>query len=512
MNARNTALGFLLGLVAICTNTPTEAFAQTNPIDTQEYLRQFHANPKKVMNTPLARIDANGNILPSPPIPDEAARDEIRKERDAIRERICAMSGHDCMPVKKSSLPSAWSSISELNEFKRFILDPEFSVSLADTEAKGLLHSQSPKAPWSDSFWPIMKGITARRWLDPSFPDSKDFMANYNYFLGAPPMSIGLNIMSPAEKYDYLVGDGSFRFTNSSWYQGKAMYDRLGSVPTWQGICHGWAPAGIMTPAPKRSVILYNVNGHPVTFYPSDIKALTSAAWAESPPKTYVAGTRCQVSRPKEDPNGRVIDEGCFDVNPATWHVGIVHEMGANKRSFVVETQYDYQIWNYPLYSYSYSYFNPQTLETSSTLGGAVIRTSDFKIDKFKKYRNPSARYIVGIVMEISYSIETAPSTRPYQIPKLETRKFMYDLEVDGAGRIIGGEWYSNFHPDFIWHFDKDAKPLSDVELAMPAPPSWDGVSPFPQELRQSAISASGKLQPLNAVVEALVRLGQQTE
>ena len=169
----------------------------------------------------------------------------------------------------------------------------------------------------------------------------------------------------------------------------KYTFDTKGAVPGWAGICHGWSPASIMTPAPKRSVTVISASGAPVIFYPSDIKALASAAWANSPPKNFLAGTRCNVGRPAEDEMGRVIDAGCFDVNPGTWHMAVVNEMGLHKRSFVIDAQYDFQIWNYPLYSYHYSYFNPQTLETSDTFSGAKVRASDFTVDKFKKYRSP---------------------------------------------------------------------------------------------------------------------------
>jgi hypothetical protein len=477
---------------------------KTNPVDTQEYLVEFHKNPKEVMNTPLAKLDEEGHLVTQVPFPNLSA-EELFKAKNEVRRQICRTSGRSC----DSSLRAG---IDEANQVSKFFFDGNYISTPLEMETKNLLQGQSPRAPWSDSFWPVQKGIIARRWLDANFPDSRTFIDNYNYYLANPPGSIGVNSLSPAEKYDLLVGDNSYRLTSANWNEGKSTWDQKGSVPGWAGICHGWSPAAILTPAPKRSVTLPSVNGTMITFYPSDIKALSSAAFAEAPPKTYFVGTRCQKSHPAEDSMGRVTDPGCYDVNPGTWHIAIVNEMGLNKRSFVLDSQYDYQIWNYPLYSYKYSYFNPQTLVSSPSFASSVIKFSDFTIDKFKTYRSPAAKFVVGISMEIAYSIETAPSTKPLQNPKLTTTKILYDLELDASGKIIGGEWYSNFHPDFIWHFEPNAKPISVGEQDLGDLPAWDGASPISSTLQKAALSSSVNMQPLATVIETLVRLSQEPE
>jgi hypothetical protein len=484
---------------------------KANPIDTEEYLHEFHKNPKAVMDTPLAKVDDQGRLVSRGPSAfDNLNSEEIFQAKAEVRRKICLSSGRLCGP--KSPGVSLRAGMDDANQVTKFFFDTNFISTPAEMETKNLLQGQSPRAPWSDSFWPVQKGIIARRWLDAGFPDSRTFIDNYNYYLSNPPGTIGVNSLSPAEKYYLLVGDYSFRLTSANWNEGKSTWDQKGSVPGWAGICHGWSPAAIMTPAPKRSVTLPSVNGTMITFYPSDIKALSSAAFAEAPPKTYFVGTRCQKSHPPEDSMGRVIDPGCFDVNPGTWHIAVVNEMGVNKRSFVLDSQYDYQIWNYPLYSYKYTYFNPQTLVSSPNFAGSAIKMSDFTIDKFKTYRSAAAKFVVGIAMEISYSVETAPSTKPLQMPKLTTMKILYDLELDANGKIIGGEWYSNFHPDFVWHFEPTAKPVSVGEQDMGDLPVWDGQSALSPNLQKAALSSSVNMQPLATVIDTLVRLSQEPE
>ena len=34
---------------------------------------------------------------------------------------------------------------------------------------------------------------------------------------------------------------------------------------------------------------------------------------------------------------------------------------------------------------------------------------------------------------------------------KLKVVTYWYDLELDEDNNIVGGEWYTNRHPDFLW-------------------------------------------------------------
>lgn len=74
-----------LAILALAAVVPTLAMASevehksigTNPIDLHEYLTEFHKNSKKVMNTPLARRDKDGNVVTdsgSPFDPQETSR------------------------------------------------------------------------------------------------------------------------------------------------------------------------------------------------------------------------------------------------------------------------------------------------------------------------------------------------------------------------------------------------------------------------------------------------------
>jgi hypothetical protein len=51
------------------------------------------------------------------------------------------------------------------------------------------------------------------------------------------------------------------------------------SVPTWWGICHGWAPYAVTEPQAKQAVERTAPDGTKITFYPGDIEALMSLVY-----------------------------------------------------------------------------------------------------------------------------------------------------------------------------------------------------------------------------------------
>src|SRR3954451_13614937 len=91
----------------------------------------------------------------------------------------------------------------------------------------------------------------AQRYGDPGFPSSKDWRLNIEYI---QRNSTSVDRLSPAEKYDLLVGDRNKTLTRFMISEGLPYYQRTGKVETWMGYCHGWAPASFMMPRPGRAI------------------------------------------------------------------------------------------------------------------------------------------------------------------------------------------------------------------------------------------------------------------
>ena len=344
-----------------------------------------------------------------------------------------------------------------------FLKSNNYLNSLSEMEEMNLTESEVNQQPWSGDYWSYADGILGSRYQDEGFFHIYNWLPRFEYIQNNPaPLLIktkgqlGVNTLSPSEKYDLIIGDQRFDLTASMWNQGKRYYDQTGSVEPWMGICHGWASAAIMEPRPKTSieVVSYD-NNWKINLNPSEIKGLVSYSWATNPYPADTLGSRCNVKDPPRDSNGRVLDPDCQDLNPGSWHIAMVHLVGQLKKPFVMDATYDYEVWNQPIVDYKYAYFNPQTGKSAETLDEAMIELNDFVDDPFSKARSPKAKAVVGIVMKVGYVIETSANSSQTDSPKDDVIRWVsykYDLEMDKDSKILGGEWHSFGHPDFIWY------------------------------------------------------------
>lgn len=378
-----------------------------------------------------------------------------------------------------------------------------------------------PHSPWSGDYWPIYSGGIAKRYADPRFlrlANGKNWDQVAQYIINQDIFSVrgsSMDLLSPAEKYDLLLQDGDRGMTQSQLLESKGSQNRDGSIDTWMGKCHGWAAASYNVKRPAHGVDVMSMDGkRKIRFYPTDIKALYSLLWSQVEVPNYWAGQRCDKKDPVKDSNGRIIDPACFDSNPGTWHQVVVNQIGVHKRSFIIDATYDFEVWNQPIYSYEYSYFNPQTGRMVRTLKEASIDRSDFSNDKFRKYRSPQASRFVGIAMKILYGAETNPNASYFDgeaNDRFIAVNYLYDLELNDQDQIIGGEWYHNAHPDFMWNPIPGYQPKSvgDLYLAGEARDRsswrWARSQPMPESWMYAATKMSSPAgQPLARIVDAL--------
>src|SRR5262249_28066439 len=154
---------------------------------------------------------------------------------------------------------------------------------------------------------------------------------------------------------------------------------------------------------PLHMVEARSPEGIVVRFFPADIKALASLLWANAPPPMRFVGGRCDVKHPAHDNNGRIIARDCFDTNPGTWHMAVVNQIGVAKRPLIIDTTYDYEVWNQPVVAYEYHYFNPLSRRAVTSFQDAAVARSDLQTDRFAAYRARDTVTLVGVAMRIKY-------------------------------------------------------------------------------------------------------------
>lgn len=402
-----------------------------------------------------------------------------------------------------------------VDPIRKFVESETLIENLQIAEQLHLQAGRVEKIPWSGDYWPYSNGILATRYMDAKFNQLQDWQQKFEYVRSLPASQVlqnlgqqGANILSTSEKYDLLVGDPNYGQTELMWQQGKEYFDNYGKVEKWMGICHGWAPAAMVEPGPQKAVDIPSQDGQwSVHLNPSEIKGLISYSWATNPYHSMNLGGRCNEKNPTADEHGRIIDPDCFDLNPATWHLAIINRLGLQKRSFIMDATYDYEVWNQPVTEYSYTYFNPQTMTKEKNLQSATVTRAEFSKDRFSRFRSNQAEKVVGIRMKVAFVIETSSSAldeEPSEQNAIRWVEYAYDLELDKNDKVIGGEWYIQAHPDFIWTPRKNATPKSPLDKHL-NPLAWNGVMKLPNDWAEVAKYGSSKGLMLHTIPKAVL-------
>nr|CAA6802427.1 MAG: Periplasmic beta-glucosidase (EC [uncultured Thiotrichaceae bacterium] len=483
---------------------------QNHQDNINQALQSFQQDTTAFMNQKPQKMDASGTPTDGVTLfsEDNIADKDYITVRDAMRHAI--YQREEVSPDR---------SAYEANDRAENLVDNFVHNNLNSMENANLRSASLSESPWSDDYWALYTGTLGKRYADPNFPESSNWKANFDYIRNNNPRDIfnsgnaaAIDLLSPSEKYDALVGDTNGTLTRRMWSDGKYYYEASGSVETWMGICHGWAPVAYMLDRPENAITVKAANGTPIRFYPSDIKALASLLWANVRTPTRFIGGRCNDKDPAQDSNGRITSSACFDTNPGTWHLSVVNQIGAAKRSMVLDATYDYEVWNQPIYAYDYRYFNPSTQNQVNSLSDATVSVNSFSNDPFSRYRSNRTKSVVGVAMRLAYVVETHPnqntpdSATHDAIQKVD---YMYDLELDSSDRIIGGEWYQNAHPDFLWTPPEGER--AETRYDYLATGSWQQNRSVPQNwmiAAQQASSADGA--PLAAIVERLIQFARR--
>lgn len=109
--------------------------------------------------------------------------------------------------------------------------------------------------------------------------------------------------------------------------------------------------------------------------------------------------------------------------------------------------------------------------------------------------------------MEVSYSVETTISESETDRPDndyVTSVRYLYDLELNDQGQIIGGEWYTNKHPDFLWTPEEGETAGSPIDIQINTV-KWLPGQPTPALWRKGAEYLSPHSMILGPVVNELV-------
>ena len=165
-------------------------------------------------------------------------------------------------------------------------------------------------------------------------------------------------------------------------------------TPSWHGHCNGWAAATIRHAQPQHNVVR---NG--VTFTPADIKGLLAELYIYNE-MNVLAGDDVYMSAP-------------------LLHTIITNWIGRGAHPIAMEADPGKEKWNYPIYAYA----------TSHVKQGNQVQ----------------------VRMNIAYAKDSRGEFQESPLYKAE-KYFHYYLDLDDAGKIVGGGYYrDSSRIDMLW-------------------------------------------------------------
>lgn len=214
---------------------------------------------------------------------------------------------------------------------------------------------------------------------------------------------------APLEKYDAYVKASHSHLSRASQYERERLYDPVAAG--WEGLCHAWALASLLSPEPREPV---KAGG--VTFGVGDLKALLVKTY-ERTSGIIQYGQRFNGDR----------DSRFDDIHPDQFHRFLQAELMDGKRPFILDKDPGLAVWNTPIWKafvkVSSDESNTQVVHVSTWLQGA----SPF-VDSYD--------YVGTLAVTFEYTYDLYGERDP-----------------DGHLRVMFGEWTGasvDYHPDFV--------------------------------------------------------------
>ena len=318
---------------------------------------------------------------------------------------------------------------------------------------------QDDRMGWSETFWPSDVGGIAYRWNSTNPMPFKYKLKTKEELLKMSERE--LDELSPAELYDIAQGDYKYSLTKKvlGTYSEKDLW--------WEGICHGWSQAASNYPEPDKTVVT-NKDGIKVPFGASDVKGLLAMHDAYNSKGIYTrVGARCSIvgkvageAFPKDGdaPVPSASDANrpeCSDVNAGAFHVILTNMIGIYSKGFVADVDRFNDVWNQPVVSYESVILGEMPLKAVDVKNGVVKK---IRIATEMTYGDELEFYSPEAVAEGTVGFVSKDPVTGTPAQTLGSRKYEYVVELDSAGKIIGGTWISEGRPDMLWMKKKDVK------------------------------------------------------
>ncbi|KAG7390467.1 hypothetical protein PHYBOEH_007037 [Phytophthora boehmeriae] len=326
-------------------------------------------------------------------------------------------------------------------------LEEYFNITIETTLANLPTEGEYSPTPWPGPNWVTYNDSINYVWSEgqpsPAEKYARAFGLNVTEFMDAVSAEYGVDSRSDGSVCT-TDADCDFPATTEKYKCGIRSGQSSGyCVLSWTGICHAWAPAAIIEDEPQCAVTYNNV-----TFQPMDLKALLSVVYDSGGVEFVFTGARYAKGNDSIDQYGRHTNEAYRDLNPAYFHIATANLLGNLNSTFVGDIDAGTEVWNHPIRAFK---VHEQTAMSLTEAARTFYGLEEYPW-------NADAKSIVYMKTYLSWAdltFEDGPLVSSGRVDQYTASAYYhYLLEMDDAGKIIGGEWLydsNDKHLDFLW-------------------------------------------------------------
>ena len=300
-------------------------------------------------------------------------------------------------------------------------------------------HGVAKNNPWVGSYWPIANDSINYPWAGAG---QETAPAKYGRAFGVAGVEAAVSRNHGIDNINARTCTSAAQCSGNEKCAMRSGYGVGKCIPGWWGLCHAWAAVSIMFQEPRHAVTINDV-----TFNVNDIKALLTVAHYR--PAARQVALRCESLSLGRDIAGRPVSPSCRDSNPGSFHLLLANYLGYKGQSFIEDRSINSDVWNHPLRGF----FVRDMREVSAAEANTKLGVGNWRYPY-----NRAAETLVYVMTDVGFMLESQPTEDGNLSGATEgytgVDRYEYILELDGAGRIIGGEWVGeskNDHPDFLW-------------------------------------------------------------
>lgn len=157
----------------------------------------------------------------------------------------------------------------------------------------------------------------------------------------------------------------------------------------------------------------------------------------------------------------------CQDTNAGAFHVMMANQLGILKKGFAIDKTADREVWNQPVFKFTTQEVGPVALSANhaaDAVSAVQVKTSLYYADDtdygfsfweptLRNLFTPDAKFLEEYNRYQRTIVKQGDADVVSNYPEdiISKAHYIYNIELNAQGKVVGGEWITFDRPDFAW-------------------------------------------------------------